>query len=433
MNPESPRVPDYELLQRIGGGAYGEVWLGRSTTGAFRAVKLVYRHTFEDARPFDREFKGIQHFERISREHPSQLALFHVGRNDVEAYFYYVMKLADPAPGARADRRSQLKDGDGREKPEAGLRPVHGTAADLKAPAGAQVSELGTANLEPGSSASHLPSSTSQLRPYTPHTLRHDLKGRGRLPVREAFEIGLALSEALAHLHGHGLVHRDIKPSNIIFVGGRPKLADIGLVTDTGDSRSMVGTEGYLPPEGVGTPAADVYAMGMVLYEALTGLDRHQFPNLPADLMSWPDAKAALELNEIILKACARDPKDRYPNAEPLRAELAHLRDGGSIRRRRGWTRVMGRGKRAALGAAAAVLTVAALTSVWRWTVGEAAWGGSTRSVFVLPFRYVAPDAEPVTETEQNLWLRAATSLPANTGRQSTLFCWGSGTGPVPK
>src|SRR5450432_2247927 len=91
-----PVVPDYDLLRRIGRGAYGEVWLARSqATGALRAAKIVWRHTFEDARPFQREFNGIQQFERISREHPSQLALFHIGRNEPGGYFYYVMELAD--------------------------------------------------------------------------------------------------------------------------------------------------------------------------------------------------------------------------------------------------------------------------------------------------------------------------------------------------
>ena len=92
---EPPVIPDYALLRRIGGGAYGDVWLARSATGAWRALKIVWRHTFEDDRPFQREFEGIQHFERLSREHPSQIALFHVGRG--EGYFYYVMELADAA------------------------------------------------------------------------------------------------------------------------------------------------------------------------------------------------------------------------------------------------------------------------------------------------------------------------------------------------
>src|SRR5205814_655550 len=91
---------------------------------------------------------------------------------------------------------------------------------------------------------------------------------QSRLPAARVLELGLALTEALAHLHAQGLVHRDIKPSNIIFVNGRAKLADIGLVTDASDTCSIVGTEGYLPLDGPGTPQADIFALGKVLYEA---------------------------------------------------------------------------------------------------------------------------------------------------------------------
>jgi serine/threonine protein kinase len=91
---------------------------------------------------------------------------------------------------------------------------------------------------------------------YIAHTLRANLDN-GRLPASKVVEIGLALSEALSHLHANGLVHRDVKPSNVIFVNGRTKLADIGLVTDASDQCSIVRTEGYLPPEGPGTPQAD--------------------------------------------------------------------------------------------------------------------------------------------------------------------------------
>jgi serine/threonine protein kinase len=291
-------VPDYELLRRIGRGSYGEVWLARSkATGVLRAAKIVWRHTFDDDRPFQREFEGIQHFERISRELPSQLALFHIGRNEGEGCFYYVMELAD---------------------------------------------NTGTAEV------------------YAPRTLRADLQ-HGRLPAERVFEIGLALTEALGHLHGNSLVHRDVKPSNVIFVSGRPKLADIGLVTDSSDTHSIVGTEGYLPPEGPGTPQADIFALGKVLYEAATGLDRHQFPKLPPDLRSWPDAGRVLELNEILLKACDADRRQRYSDAQGMLAELQLLQKGKSVKRKRTYQKWVGACKMAALVSACLALVAVAL------------------------------------------------------------------------
>src|SRR5262252_5729547 len=99
-------VPDYELLRLIGRGAYGEVWLARSVMGAYRAVKVVYRQSFDHERPYEREFAGIQKFEPISRSHDSQVDILHVGRNAAEGYFYYVMELADNASDHGAVQQS---------------------------------------------------------------------------------------------------------------------------------------------------------------------------------------------------------------------------------------------------------------------------------------------------------------------------------------
>jgi serine/threonine protein kinase len=268
---EQPRIPDHELVRLIGKGSYGEVWLARNIMGTFRAVKIVYAGSFEDKRPFEREYKGIERFEPISRSHESQVDILHVGRQ--EGCFYYVMELAD-------DR-------------------------------------LNGQEIDPIS--------------YEPKSLQSILRQRGHLPAEETLEIALALTTALAHLHSHGLVHRDIKPSNIIFVHGLPKLADIGLVSSVDATRSFVGTEGFLPPEGPGTAQADIYSLGKVLYEACTGRDRKDFPELPTALHELPDRERLLELNAIISKACRAEVRDRYQSAEQMREDLVLAQGGKSI------------------------------------------------------------------------------------------------------
>src|SRR5206468_8498345 len=146
--------------------------------------------------------------------------------------------------------------------------------------------------------------SNQKLETYSPRTLKSEIGRHRRIPFAECLEISLALATALDHLHQHGLIHRDIKPSNVIFVHGVPKLADIGLVTDVGATISYVGTEGFLPPEGPGTPQADIYSLGKVLYEISTGRDRLEFPELPT-LLGAPEEKQGLyEVNLDFLKAC---------------------------------------------------------------------------------------------------------------------------------
>src|SRR5688500_1548244 len=83
-----PHIPDYELLRLIGQGSYGQVWLARSVTGAFRAVKIVFRSSFDRVRPYERELEGIKKFEPISQARESQVAIFHVGRIDTAGFFY---------------------------------------------------------------------------------------------------------------------------------------------------------------------------------------------------------------------------------------------------------------------------------------------------------------------------------------------------------
>src|SRR5438477_8071096 len=110
----------------------------------------------------------------------------------------------------------------------------------------------------------HLSGRRIDIGSYEPRTLKSDLARHKRLSADESIRLGVSLTEALEALHTHGLAHRDIKPSNIIFTEGIPKLADIGLVAASGQ-QSFVGTEGYVPPEGPGTPQADIYSLGKLL------------------------------------------------------------------------------------------------------------------------------------------------------------------------
>ena len=272
-----PRVADHEILTQVGSGSYGGVWLARSAAGQLRAVKVVSRNRFSSERPYEREFTGIRQLEPISRSHPGVVHILHVGRDDAAGYFYYVMELADAVEG------------------------------------------------DPAASLAH----------YRPRTLASELKSRGRLPLVEVLALGVQLAGALGHIHRHRLVHRDVKPSNVIFVEGQAKLADIGLVTGVDEAKSFVGTEGFIPPEGPGSAQADIFGLGRLLYEAATGKDRCDFPDLPGDLDSWPASERSglLEMNEILSRACAPKASQRHANAAELAGDLNVLLAGRSIRR----------------------------------------------------------------------------------------------------
>src|SRR5258708_6816537 len=77
-----PVVPDHEMIRRIGEGSYGEVWLARNVVGTYRAVKVVYRKTFEHDRPYERKFGGMQKFEPVSRTNEGLVNVLQIGRNN---------------------------------------------------------------------------------------------------------------------------------------------------------------------------------------------------------------------------------------------------------------------------------------------------------------------------------------------------------------
>lgn len=260
----APAIRDHETLRMIGRGAYGEVWMARSVTGALRAVKVVWREDYEHPDAFEREFQAIKHYEPVSRKHPGLVPVLQVGRSDTEGFYYYIMELADDLHQGR--------------------------------------------QIDPEN--------------YTPHTLSGQSRRDKRLSVNASIKVGINVAQGLHHLHTNGLIHRDVKPANLVFVDGVCRLADIGLVTLMGQ-RTFVGTEGFVAPEGPGSPASDIFSLGMVLYEASTGKDRLDFPDLP----SFRDSSATVQdwrrLQEVICVACASKAGQRYETAEEMALALA--------------------------------------------------------------------------------------------------------------
>jgi serine/threonine protein kinase len=160
----------------------------------------------------------------------------------------------------------------------------------------------------------------------------------GKLPQDQALDIVTQVCEALRYAHDEGIVHRDIKPENILLdKRGRVKIADFGLaklvgltptyLTLTG-AHEVMGTLYYMAPEQTRRShlvdhRADVYSLGVVLYEMLTG-------ELPLGRFAPPSHKAPIDerLDAIVLRALAREPENRYQDAADLKNEVAAIAAG---------------------------------------------------------------------------------------------------------
>jgi streptogramin lyase/predicted Ser/Thr protein kinase len=173
--------------------------------------------------------------------------------------------------------------------------------------------------------------------------LRKLLDREGALEPRRALALLGQVAEALDAAHAAGIVHRDVKPHNVLVEGERAYLTDFGLAKALDESgvqpsgASVVGTAEYMSPEqwrgGAVGPAADIYSLGCVLYEALTGIP----PFARGEAETEPEIPAGLE--EVIERAVAKDPGDRYPDAGTLIA-AARERQSGELEA----TRVLSRG-----------------------------------------------------------------------------------------
>jgi WD40 repeat protein/predicted Ser/Thr protein kinase len=276
-----PALPGYEVIHELGRGGMGVVYLAWQT-GLGRLVALKMIRAGESSRPQDlARFRGEA--EAVARlEHPNLVRIYEVGEHDGRPYFS--MEYVDG--GRLADS-------------------LRGT-------------------------------------PWAP---------------RRAAELAETLARAVHAAHERGVVHRDLTPSNVLLTAdGQPKVVDFGLAklvvggaghTASGD---VLGTPSYIAPEQAGGrsrevgPAADVYALGAILYELLTGRPPFQ-AETPLDTLlqavrDEPVAPRRLrpnvprDLETVCLKCLDKEPARRYPGAAALADDLRRYLDGEPVRAR---------------------------------------------------------------------------------------------------
>ena len=173
-------------------------------------------------------------------------------------------------------------------------------------------------------------------------TLRKVLQER-RLRPPEALAVVPQICEALQYAHNQGIVHRDIKPENILVdKEGRVKIADFGIAkildrpagaTGLTAAKDVVGTPHYMAPEQIEHPSqvdhrADIYSLGVVFYEMLTG-------ELPLGRFALPSRKVQVDvrLDEVVLRALEKNPERRYQQARELKTDVETMNEPGRSRR----------------------------------------------------------------------------------------------------
>jgi serine/threonine protein kinase/WD40 repeat protein/tetratricopeptide (TPR) repeat protein len=333
------QLGEYRIIREIGRGGMGIVYEAeQQTLRRHVAIKVLPVQTFRDSRQLDRFRIEAQASARL--HHTNIVPVFGIGED--QGVHYYVMQFIRGQTLAEVlheVRRLRAKASGAPAPAEEAREPAATVARSLlveefpqPAPAGDAAAARSAAGSPPPPAAPRAASSDSSS------SLSKDLSG---VYYQSIARIALQVAEALAYAHNAGILHRDIKPSNLLLdVKGTVWITDFGLakIQDSAEltaTGGLVGTMRYMAPErfqGKDDARCDIYGLGVTLYELLTL--RPAFPsNDRAEVLREVTRSQRLpprkidpaiprDLETIVLKAMAREPKDRYAGAAQLADDL---------------------------------------------------------------------------------------------------------------
>jgi serine/threonine protein kinase len=360
---EPPRLSlgDYRILREIGRGGMGVVYEAEQLSLGRRVALKVLRYAVADGmvrQRFHREARAAAQLH-----HTNIVPVFEVGENQDDCWYAMQLILGQGLDQIIEELRQQrIPPSGGRQTPE--YRKTQGTDAphsDSRRFAGQLTQslvsgqfaspDLNTSTPPPASSQTFLDASGSTRLASRSELSAIDSPG-GQF-YRSVARIGRQAAEALAYAHARGIIHRDIKPSNLLLdTAGVVWITDFGLaktqdsnLTTTGD---IVGTLRYMAPErfkGEGDERADVYGLGLTLYELLVlrpafeSLDRleliDRIKNLEPARPRNVDRRIPRDLETIILTASHKEAKRRYQTAEAMAEDLRRFLANEPIKAKR--------------------------------------------------------------------------------------------------
>ncbi len=364
--PES--LGDYKILRRIGGGGMGVVYEAEHESLKSRvALKVMHPRFRADAKYLRRFHVEARSAARL--HHTNIVSVFDYGEQGGVCYYAMQYIQGQPLDRVLADLRRLRADMPTPLAPTISIPDAAAAEGSLTVAQGMLTGRFASATSPDFAIASAGPPEVSRGdSPATIDLAASEAPGESREPssfgssslgsaegryYREVARVCAQVADALEYAHRAGVLHRDIKPPNLLLdASGNVWVTDFGLAklmdSDDGSrSRDLVGTFRYMAPErfgGVSDRRGDVYSLGATLYELtalrpafdcvdqprLIDLIVHEPPERPRNI----DRHVPLDLETIVLKSLAKDPKDRFGSAGEMAEELRKFVEGRPIRSR---------------------------------------------------------------------------------------------------